>query len=128
MPECFGKQYDKYDVEMSNLDRFLDMIAHEEQNRELSKQEVIVLALKRLSVLSNGLYYHIDSFFSEDRREELGEWDDICEFNPGVPHAEFLERVARSVNALSITVFFTICRLDAAVRQRTVGTDAPGSK
>ena len=128
MPKYIGTQYQQYEVSNANFDRFIDMIGHEERNWELSKQEVILLALKRLSVLVNGLYCHVDSFFSEDRREPLGEWDDICEFGPDEPHAAFLERVARSINALSISVYFTGCRLDQAVRYRDAGKDAPDAK
>ena len=128
MPKYFATQYEQYEVSSANFDHFVEIIGRDERNWELSKQEVIVLALHRLSVMVNGLYYHVDSFFSEDRREPLGEWDAICEFSPDEPHAAFLERVARSINALSITTFLTGCRLEKAVRHRSVGKDAPKAK
>jgi hypothetical protein len=125
MSEYYGL---RYEVSYANFKNFVKLIRDEEKNRELSKQEAILNAIDRLRAQMNGLFGHVDGFHRDDKQVSLPIFDDSYIPSAEDPLAVFLEKVARSINALSITSFLISCRLDTALIFRAVDDDALDSE
>lgn len=124
MPEYYEL---RREVSYANFDHFLKTIEDDDERLDLSKQEAIVRAVARLRERVDGLFRHVDGFFCDDRGVDPPEYDDGATPNAKDPLGVFLDKLARSINCLSITAFITGCRLDIALKFRDVDDEDQGS-